>query len=82
MSKRTKQALVLAALVAALVIGAGAAVAGGLGFDNDQQAFLVQRSEEARRHPGGIENGTQGAYGDRLTPRSQQARSPRNRPTR
>jgi hypothetical protein len=66
-SKRTKQALILGALVAALVIGAGAAVAGGgLGFDNDQQAFLDNAATRLGVTPAELKTALQGAYGDRL----------------
>ena len=67
MSKRTKQALALGALVAALVIGTGAAVAGGgLGSDDEQQAFLDSAAKRLGVTPAELKAALQGAYADRL----------------
>jgi hypothetical protein len=65
--KRTKQAIVIGALAAALAVGAGAAVAGGgLWFGNDQQAFLNDAAKRLDVPPAELKAALQGAYGDRL----------------
>ena len=67
MSKRTKQAIVIGALAATLAVGVGAAVAdGGLGFGNDQQAFLNDVAKRLNVTPAELKAALQGAYGDQL----------------
>jgi hypothetical protein len=66
-SKRTKQAIVIGVLAAALAGGVGAAVAGGgLGFDNDQQAFLDDAAKRLGVSSAQLKAALQGAYGDRI----------------
>ena len=67
MTRRTKQVVVIGALAAALAIGGGAAVAGGgLGFGDDQQAFLNDAAKRLNVTPAELKAALQGAYGDRL----------------
>ena len=67
MTKKTKQIVVLGALVAALAIGAGAAIAGGgLGFGNDQQSFLNDAAKRLNVTPAELEAALRGAYSDRI----------------
>ncbi len=67
MTKRTKHVVVAGALAATLAIGVGAAVAGGgLGFGNDQQAFLNDAAKRLNVTPEELKAALQGAYGDRL----------------
>jgi len=66
-NKRTKQTIVISAMVATLAIGVGAAVAsGGLGFGNDQQAFLDNAAKRLNVTPAELKAALQGAYGDQL----------------
>jgi hypothetical protein len=66
-SKRTKQAVVVSALAAALAVGVGVALAGGgLGFDDNQQAFLDDVAKRLDVTPTELKAALQGAYGDRL----------------
>jgi len=66
-SKRTKQAIVIGALAATLAVGVGAAVAdGGLGFGNDQQAFLNDVAKRLDVTPAELKAALQGAYGDQI----------------
>ena len=67
MSKWTKQAIVIGTLVAIVAVGAGVAVAGGgLGFGNDQQAFLDNAAKRLDVTSAELKAALQGAYGDRL----------------
>ena len=67
MSKRTKQAVAIGALVATLVVGVGVGVAsGGLGFGNDRQAFLNDAAKRLDVTPAELKAALQGAYSDRL----------------
>jgi hypothetical protein len=66
-SKRTKKAIVIGALAATLAVGVGAAVAdGGLGFGNDQQAFLNDVAKRLNVTPAELKAALQGAYGDQI----------------
>jgi hypothetical protein len=59
--------MVIGALAATLAIGVGAAVAdGGLGFGNDQQAFLNDAAKRLDVTPAELKAALQGAYGDQL----------------
>lgn len=67
MSKRTKQIIVAGAVAATLALGVGAAVAGGgLGFGNDQQAFLNDVAKRLDVTPAELKAALQGAYGDQI----------------
>ena len=67
MTKRTKQMLVIGALAATLAIGVGAAMAaGGLGSDDDQQAFLDDAAKRLNVTPAQLKAALQAAHGDRL----------------
>lgn len=67
MTQRTKRVVVIGALAVVLAVGVGAAVAGGgLGFDNDQQAFLNDAAKRLNVSPAELKAALQGAYGDRL----------------
>ena len=67
MTKRTKQVVVIGALAAALAIGAGAAVAGGgLGFGNDQQAFLNDAAKRLNVTPAELKAALKGARDDQI----------------
>ena len=67
MSKRTKQAIVIGTLAAIVAVGAGVALAGGgLGFGNDQQAFLDDAAKRLNVTPAELKAALRGAYGDRL----------------
>jgi len=66
-TKRTKQVVVIGALAAALAIGAGAAVAGGgLGFGNDQQAFLNDAAKRLNVTPAELKAALKGARDDQI----------------
>lgn len=67
MSKRTKQIIVAGAVAATLALGVGAAVAGGgLGFGNDQRAFLNDVAKRLDVTPAELKAALQGAYGDQI----------------
>ena len=67
MTRRTKQVVVSGALAAALAIGAGAAVAGGgLGFGNDQQAFLNDAAKRLNVTPAELKAALKGARDDQI----------------
>jgi hypothetical protein len=66
-NKRTKQTIVISAMAATLAIGVGAGVAsGGLGFGNDQQAFLDNAAKRLNVTPAELKAALQGAYSDQL----------------
>ena len=67
MTRRTKQMIFSGALAAVLAIGVGAALAGGgLGFGNDQQAFLNDAARRLNVTPAELKAALQGASNDRI----------------
>ena len=67
MTRRTKQVVVISALAVTLAIGVGAALAGGgLGFGDDQQAFLDDAAKRLNVTPAELKAALQGASNDRI----------------
>lgn len=66
MTKRTMQAVVIAAFAAILVVGVGAAVAGGGLLGGSQDAFLNDVAERLDVTPAQLEAALKGAYDDRI----------------
>ena len=67
MTRRTKWAIMIGALVAMVAMSAGIAIAGGaLGSDTERQAFLADAAKRLDVTPAELQTALQGAYDDRI----------------